>query len=119
MREWAQWCELGVALTSARPGRRLLETYREQLCCFNDDIQGTATVTLAGLLAAGRATGTPLAEQRLLVFGAGKAGIGIAELIARTIAEETGASHEDARKRCYFMASKARGGRKGLKGRAG
>ena len=53
--------------------RRLLDRYRDQLCTFNDDIQGTAAVTLAGLLAATDVIGAPLRDQRIVIFGAGSA----------------------------------------------
>jgi malate dehydrogenase (oxaloacetate-decarboxylating) len=57
----------------------LLERYRDRLCTFNDDIQGTAAITTGTLLAAVRATGLPLKDQTIAMFGSGSAGIGIGE----------------------------------------
>jgi malate dehydrogenase (oxaloacetate-decarboxylating)(NADP+) len=84
---------------------RFLRTYRDRYCCFNDDIQGTAAVALAGLLSAIRITGTPLTEQRLLFLGAGEAGIGIANLVV-TAMVNAGLAADEARARCYFVDSK-------------
>jgi malate dehydrogenase (oxaloacetate-decarboxylating)(NADP+) len=66
----------------------LLARYRDKVCCYNDDIQGTAGVTLAGLLAALKVTGGKLRDQRALFLGAGSAGIGIAGLIASAMVQE-------------------------------
>src|SRR5207244_9483458 len=66
----------------------LLARYRDKVCCYNDDIHGTAGVTLAGLLAAVKATGGKLRDQRILFLGAGSAGIGIGGLIASAMMQE-------------------------------
>jgi malate dehydrogenase (oxaloacetate-decarboxylating) len=78
----------------------LLERYRDRLCTFNDDIQGTAAVTTATLLAAVNATGVPLKDQTIALFGSGGAGIGIANLLLAAMQEE-GLSEAHARKRIY------------------
>jgi malate dehydrogenase (oxaloacetate-decarboxylating)(NADP+) len=64
---------------------RLLARYRDKVCCYNDDIQGTAGVAVAGLTGAMNITGGKLADQRVLMFGAGSAAIGIANMLASTM----------------------------------
>jgi malate dehydrogenase (oxaloacetate-decarboxylating)(NADP+) len=81
---------------------RLLDKYREKINCFNDDIQGTGAVALAGIFAALRITGEKLADQRLLFLGAGEAGIGTADAFVAALVEE-GIPVEEARKRCCFV----------------
>jgi len=84
---------------------RLLEQYRSNTCLFDDDIQGTGAVAVAGIIAAMRITGGKLSEQRILFLGAGEAGIGIADVFVAALKEE-GMSTEEARKHCWFVDSK-------------
>ena len=84
--------------------RRLLDRYRDQLCTFNDDIQGTAAVTLAGLLAAADIAGGALREQRVVILGAGSASTGIADLLIMAMVED-GATETDARGRIWLLDS--------------
>ena len=81
---------------------RLLATYRDELCTFNDDIQGTASIVTGTLLAAVASAGKKLADQRVVLVGAGSAGIGICALIRRGMAEE-GLTEEEATKRFYLV----------------
>ena len=78
----------------------LLDRYRDRLCTFNDDIQGTAAVTTATLLAAVNATGVPLKNQTIALFGSGAAGVGIANLLLTAMQEE-GLAEAEARARIY------------------
>ncbi len=80
----------------------LLARYRDELCCFNDDIQGTAAVTLGCLIAASRAAGSQLRDQTVAFLGAGSAGCGIAEQIIAQMKAE-GLSDEEARSRVFMV----------------
>ncbi len=83
---------------------RLLERYRERLCTFNDDIQGTGAVALAGLMAASRHLQKPLAEHTALFVGAGEAGVGMANALTAQLIRE-GLSEKEARGRCWMVDS--------------
>ena len=91
------WEDIGL-----RNARRLLDRYRDRLLTFNDDIQGTGAVNLAAVLAAVRATGTSLADHRIVIFGAGTAGTGIADqLRAQMLAD--GLTEEEASARFWAI----------------
>lgn len=79
---------------------RFLARYRDQLCTFNDDIQGTAAIATAALISAIHVTGLPLEQQKIVVVGFGSAGIGITNLLAQFM-EDRGLSEEEARNRFY------------------
>ena len=81
---------------------RILDRYRDRLCTFNDDIQGTAAVAAGTLLAAITATGGSMANQRIVIFGAGTAGIGIASLLLRLMMA-TGMTEAEARTHFYAV----------------
>ena len=81
---------------------RLLARYKNQLCTFNDDIQGTAAVATATLLSAINVTGVPLEQQKVVVFGFGTAGIGITNLLAQLM-QDTGMPEQEARNRFYAI----------------
>ena len=83
---------------------RLLNKYRNDFRMFNDDIQGTAAVTLAGLMATQRITDRKLQDETLMFYGAGTAGIGIAELFVSAL-EKDGISEDEGRSKCWFIDS--------------
>ncbi|EJO2019236.1 NAD-dependent malic enzyme [Vibrio vulnificus] len=80
----------------------LLERYKNRICCFNDDIQGTAAVTVGSLMAACQAAGNKLSEQRITFLGAGSAGCGIAEAIIAQMVSE-GISDKQARSQVFMV----------------
>jgi malate dehydrogenase (oxaloacetate-decarboxylating) len=86
-------------------GRRILEKYRHRMCTFNDDMQGTGAITLAAAISALRVCGTPLRNQRVVIFGAGIAGIGITDQLANAMVRE-GLTKEDAAKRFWLLDRK-------------
>jgi malate dehydrogenase (oxaloacetate-decarboxylating) len=81
---------------------RLLARYRDRLCTFNDDIQGTAAIAVGTLLSAINVTGVPLTEQRIAVLGAGSAGTGVCALLLRAMVD-AGLSEAEARNRFYLI----------------
>jgi malate dehydrogenase (oxaloacetate-decarboxylating) len=81
---------------------RLLARYRDRLCTFNDDIQGTSAVVLATLLAAAKAAGTQLRDQRIAILGFGSAGIGVANLLIKALVSE-GLGEREARARIFAL----------------
>ncbi|MGM2796374.1 oxaloacetate-decarboxylating malate dehydrogenase [Bacillus cereus group sp. Bce004] len=87
---------------SSRNARKILDKYRHDICTFNDDIQGTGAVSLAAVLSAVKASGVPLSEHRVVVFGAGTAGIGIADQV-RDAMVRAGLSEEESYKRFWCI----------------
>jgi malate dehydrogenase (oxaloacetate-decarboxylating) len=92
-----QWEDFGK-----ENARRLLDKYRDQLLSFNDDIQGTASVTLAALLAASKSANTQIKQQRIAIFGGGSAGTGIADALCLAMQAE-GMSREEAAGQIYII----------------
>ncbi|MEV6115032.1 NAD-dependent malic enzyme [Streptomyces sp. NPDC052109] len=91
------WEDFGTA-----NARRILERYRDRVCTFNDDIQGTGAVNLAAVLSGVRAAGVPLPEHRIVVFGAGTAGIGVADQLRDALVAE-GLSEAEATARFWCV----------------
>ncbi|MFY9893757.1 MAG: NAD-dependent malic enzyme, partial [Xanthobacteraceae bacterium] len=85
-----------------RNANRLLAKYRDRLCSYNDDIQGTAAIAVGAVLSAINVTGVPLTEQRIAVLGAGSAGTGISALLLRAMSE-AGLPEREARSRFYLV----------------
>lgn len=83
----------------------ILNKYREDVLCFNDDIQGTGAVALSGLLGAMRMKNEKLSEQRIIFYGAGSAAVGIADMIVAGIMEDSGMSEAEARKLFWLLDS--------------
>jgi malate dehydrogenase (oxaloacetate-decarboxylating) len=83
-------------------GRRILEKYHDRICTFNDDVQGTGAITLAAAISAVRVCGTPLRNQRVVIFGAGTAGVGVADQIRDAMVRE-GLSRQEAAKRFWCV----------------
>ncbi len=92
-----QWEDFGI-----QNARRLLDRYRDRLCTFNDDIQGTAAVTLGGVMAAVKVIGGRLVDQRVAVFGAGSAGTGISDALVQAMVRN-GLSEADAKSRIWLI----------------
>ena len=84
---------------------KLLSDYQEKILCFNDDIQGTASVVVSGMYSAVRVKGEKMADQKFIFFGAGEAASGIANLLADALIDD-GLSREDALAHCYLFDSK-------------
>lgn len=81
---------------------RILSKYREQICTYNDDIQGTASIALAGFIAISRLMEKPFKEQRFLFLGAGAAAFGIADMLVKKMMRD-GLKKEEAYQRCYMF----------------
>ncbi|EAC9101603.1 NAD-dependent malic enzyme [Listeria monocytogenes] len=95
------WEDFGRANAS-----RILHNYRDKTCTFNDDIQGTGAMVVAAVLATIQVSRIPLSEQKIIIFGAGTAGIGIADQLSAQLMRETGLPFEKAKKHFYLVDRK-------------
>jgi malate dehydrogenase (oxaloacetate-decarboxylating)(NADP+) len=104
----ARWPHVLIQWEDFTPDKSfpLLERYREDTLCFNDDIQGTGAVALAGLMAAMRIRKERLSDQRIVFCGAGSANVGIADMICAGMIDEGSIGIEDARKKFWMVDSK-------------
>ncbi|EHP2905923.1 TPA: NAD-dependent malic enzyme [Listeria monocytogenes] len=92
------WEDFGRANAS-----RILHNYRDKICTFNDDIQGTGAMVVAAVLATIQVSKIPLSKQKIIIFGAGTAGIGIADQLSAQWMRETGLTFEKAKKHFYLV----------------
>ncbi|EKE0509768.1 NAD-dependent malic enzyme [Listeria monocytogenes] len=92
------WEDFGRANAS-----RILHNYRDKICTFNDDIQGTGAMVVAAVIATIQVSKIPLSEQKIIIFGAGTAGIGIADQLSAQWMRETGLPFESAKKHFYLV----------------
>ncbi|EHZ1729734.1 NAD-dependent malic enzyme [Listeria monocytogenes] len=95
------WEDFGRANAS-----RILHNYCDKICTFNDDIQGTGAMVVAAVLATIQVSRIPLSEQKIIIFGAGTAGIGIADQLSAQLMRETGLPFEKAKKHFYLVDRK-------------
>ncbi|MCU7553308.1 NAD-dependent malic enzyme [Alteromonas sp. ASW11-19] len=100
----SRWPEVMIQFEDfAQPNAMpILNRYRDSICCFNDDIQGTAAVTLGTILAASRTTSRKLSDMKVVFVGAGSAGCGIAEMLVQQMRQE-GLSDAEARKQVFMV----------------
>jgi malate dehydrogenase (oxaloacetate-decarboxylating) len=94
-------CHNSTSVFDPRVARKILDRYRPDFACFNDDVQGTGCVTLAAILSGLHVSKQKLKDLRMVVFGAGSAGLGIADQVRDAIATEGNMSHEGAAKQIW------------------
>lgn len=81
--------------------KRILDMYSPEIACFNDDVQGTGCITLAAIMAGLHVSKLSLTDMKMVVFGSGSAGTGIADQVTGAIAEESGKPREEAAKQIW------------------